>query len=215
MVILALAWDRIAWAWASWAETTGPLCDSPPARNCQPHTHTSRKTQLKTNGVSLFSYNETSKGLPMLTNSYPAFTLHAYRYKHTSIISLLTRTHTLFGVCVTVLSVPQTLVLLCWTSWRLWGKWFVSKESGVTNFWPTGDAFRETYKMRWVPEIKHMMCEGRRTAQWACTRLLTGSIRMVPGSPGTPSEPGRPGRPGGPWKTKSTHGSVNLRKWAI
>lgn len=33
---LTRAWDRMAWAWASWAETTGPLCDSPPARNCQP-----------------------------------------------------------------------------------------------------------------------------------------------------------------------------------
>lgn len=44
VVILALAWDRIAWAWASWAETTGPLCDSPPARNCQPHTHTKKNT---------------------------------------------------------------------------------------------------------------------------------------------------------------------------
>lgn len=33
---LTLAWDRMAWAWASWAETTGPLCASPPARNCQP-----------------------------------------------------------------------------------------------------------------------------------------------------------------------------------
>lgn len=56
---------------------------------------------------------------------------------------------------------------------------------------------------------------GWRAARWARTRLLTGSIRTVPGSPGTPSEPGRPGRPGGPWRTKSAQDGVNRRKWVI
>lgn len=38
--LLTLAWDRMAWAWASWADTTGPFSPSPPKRNCWTHKQT-------------------------------------------------------------------------------------------------------------------------------------------------------------------------------
>lgn len=38
LFLLTLACERIACAWASWADTTGPFSPSPPKRNCWTHT---------------------------------------------------------------------------------------------------------------------------------------------------------------------------------
>ncbi len=77
------SWERMAWAWASWADTTGPLSPSPPNRNGQTWTEysllsfTFRKTLQNTVSytINIESIQHKKQYLEYVISNYIVFSI--------------------------------------------------------------------------------------------------------------------------------------------